>query len=162
MTKLDRVAPAAARRQLDDNLRALRAGLPAGSIAAATVSAIPVTAAGAGMAFAVELRVADLRGLRGRLGDILAGLATGLAAGPDSTVDGLAIHVRDAAGRNAGSWMATRAQQGTIVIDPRIRPPAVLVPRIAFVNETGGPGAAASAHAGPLVRPAALLVRPTA
>jgi hypothetical protein len=146
MTKLGRVSGTAVRRQLDDNIRTLRAGLPAGSLLAATVT--PLAVAGR-TAFAVELRVTDLRRLTPHLGDLLIGLATGLAPGRESTVEGLAIHAVDAGGRNVGSWIATRAQQGTTVIDPRIRPPAVLAPRLRFVDETGGPAAVPSAHAGP-------------
>ncbi len=146
MAKLDKVSGSATRRQLDDNLAVLRAGLPPGSIVTATVTQIAVAA---GTAFDVELRVRDLRRLRTHFGDLLAGLATGLAPGPDSTVEGLAIHVVDAGRRNAGSWMATRARQGTTVVDPRLHPPAVMVPRLRFVNETGGPTAVPSVHAGP-------------
>jgi hypothetical protein len=146
MARLGRVSGAAARQQLDDNLRVLRAGLPRGSLLAATVT--PIAVAG-GTAFAVELRIGDLRRLTSHFGDLLSGLATGLAPGPNSTVEGLAVHAVDAGGRNIGSWMATRARQGTTVIDPRIRPPVLLVPRLAFVDETGGPVAVPSAHAGP-------------
>jgi hypothetical protein len=150
MSKLGSVAPSAARKQLDDNLRVLSAGLPAGSITRATVTEIRVDPSRRDTAFAVELRVKSLVDLRRRLGDLLGGLGTGLAPGLSSTVEGLAIHVVDAAGRNAGSWMVTRAQLGTTVMDPRIHPPAVMVPRLPFVNETGGPSALPSAHAGPL------------
>ena len=146
MTRLDAIARSAARRQLDANLGVLMRGLPSGSIGRAAVSEIPVDPARRGMAFAVELTVKDLRSLRGHLGDLFDGLATGLAPGSDSTVEGLAIHAVDAGGRQAGSWMATRSQQGTTVMDPRIKPPAVIVPRLRFVNETGGPDPVASAH----------------
>jgi hypothetical protein len=146
MSRLGTIAPSAARRQLESNLDVLRRGLPAGSIGRADITEIKVDPAGRGMALSVELKVKDLRSLRGHLGDLFGGLATGLAPGPDSTVDGLAIHAVDAGGRHAGSWMATRSQQGTTVMDPRIKPPAVMVPRLRFVNETGGPGPVASAH----------------
>jgi hypothetical protein len=149
MSKLDTVTPTAARRQLDDSLAVLKRGLPAGSITAATITEIPVDVTHRQMAFDVELRVADLQRLSGHFGDIFSGLATGLAPGLDSTVEGLAIHVRDAAGRNAGSWMATRAQQGTTVVDPRLRLPHVMTPTLHFANETGGPNPLPSAHAGP-------------
>jgi hypothetical protein len=149
MSKLDSVTPTAARRQLDDSLAVLRRGLPAGSLTAATITEIPVDMAHQRMAFDVELRVADLQRLSGHFGDIFSGLATGLAPGLDSTVEGLAIHVRDAAGRNAGSWMATRAQQGTTVVDPRLRLPRVIAPTLHFANETGGPNPLPSAHAAP-------------
>jgi hypothetical protein len=149
MPMLDRVAPARERKQLDDNIRTLIAGLPPGSVIRAGVRQIPVDPAVRGMAYAVSLRVTDLRRLRFRFGDIFSGLATGLAPGPDSTVEGLAIHVEDAAGRTAGSWIATRAAQGTTVVDPRLRLPRIEVPHIHFVDETGGPKPVASAPAGP-------------
>ncbi|MGI8800701.1 MAG: hypothetical protein ACR2KV_00795 [Solirubrobacteraceae bacterium] len=145
MTMLDRVSPAAALRQLDDNLLVLMRGLPAGSVTGMTVTEVPVDRGRAG--FAVELRVADLQRLTHRFGDIFAGVGTGLAPGPASTVEGLAIHAVDPEGRNAGSWMATRAQQGTTVADPRLRLPRAMVPRLHFTNETGGPAALPSAHA---------------
>lgn len=122
MPMLGRVPRAATRKQLDDNLATLRRGLRPGSILGATVTEIPVDPAGHTIAYAVDLRVTDLRRLRSHLGDLLVGLATGLAPGPDSTVEGLAIHAEDRAGRSAGSWMATRARQGTTVVDPRIPP----------------------------------------
>jgi hypothetical protein len=147
---LDQVAPAAERKQLDDNIGTLIAGLPVRSVIRASVRQITVDRAVHGMAYAVSLRVTDLRRLRFRLGDIFSGLATGLAPGPDSTVEGLAIHVEDAAGRSAGSWIATRASQGTTVVDPRIRAPRIMVPHIHFVDETGGPRPLASAPAGPV------------
>ncbi|MEA2301985.1 MAG: hypothetical protein QOE44_2520 [Solirubrobacteraceae bacterium] len=147
MTRLDTISPSAARRQLEDNLGVLMRGLPAGSIGRAAITEIQVDPARHGVALAVELEVKDLRSLRGHLGDLLGGLATGLAPGLDSTVEGVSIHAVDAGGRHAGSWIATRSQQGTTVMDPRIKPPPVMVPRLHFVNETGGPGPVASAHA---------------
>ncbi|MEA2297511.1 MAG: hypothetical protein QOF77_447 [Solirubrobacteraceae bacterium] len=149
MTRLDTISPAAATRQLNDNLAVLRRGLPAGSITGVSVKEIPIDPAHRRFALAVELRVKDLPGLRRHFGDVFNGLGIGLAPGPASTIEGLAIHVVDGRGHNAGSWIATRAQQGTTVIDPRVHPPAVMVPRLPFVNETGGPGPVASAHAGP-------------
>jgi len=146
---LDKVGPAAERKQLDDNLALLRKGLPAGSLINSTVKAITVDPAAHGMAYSVELKVRDLRALRNELGDIF-GLATGLAPGPDSTVEGLAIHAVDLAGRNAGTWIATRTQQATTVVDPAIHAPRVTIPRMRFVNETGGPIAVPSAPAGPI------------
>lgn len=146
---LDRVAPARERKQLDDNIVTLIRGLPRGSVLRASVRQLVVDPATHGMAYAVSLRVRDLRRLRFRFGDIFSGLATGLAPGPDSTVEGLAIHVEDAAGRSAGSWIATRSAQGTTVIDPRVHPPSLMVLHIHFANETGGPAPLPSAHAGP-------------
>jgi hypothetical protein len=150
MPMIDRVAPARERRQLDDNIRSLIGGLPRGSVLRASVRQIVVDPAADGMAYAVSLRVRDLRRLRYRLGDIFDGLATGLAPGSDSTVEGLAIHVEDTGGRGAGSWIATRAAQGTTVIDRRIHVPRVMVLHIHFPNETGGPEPLASAPAGPV------------
>jgi hypothetical protein len=150
LPKLDKVAPAQELEQLDDNLAALTRGLPRGSIVKTAVAQIVVDPTERGMAYAVNLRVRDLRTLRGHLGDILIGLATGLAPGPDSTVEGLAIDAEDAAGRSAGTWIATRTQQATTVIDPRIHAPAVLVPRIRFADLTRGPRPVASAPAGPI------------
>ncbi|MEA2373411.1 MAG: hypothetical protein QOH12_3805 [Solirubrobacteraceae bacterium] len=147
---LDTVSPASERKQLDDNIAALRKGLPAGSVLRVSVRQITVDPSAHGMAYSVALRVTDLRRLRFRFGDVFAGLATGLAPGPDSTVEGLAIHVEDAAGRSAGSWIATRSAEGTTVVDPRIHLPRVMVPHIHFVNETGGPQAIPSAPAGPV------------
>jgi hypothetical protein len=147
---IDRVAPARERRQLDDNILTLIGGLPRGSVVRASVRQIVVDPATRGMAYAVSLRVRDIRRLRFRFGDIFGGLASGLAPGPDSTVEGLAIHVEDTAGRSAGSWIATRAAQGTTVIDPRIHVPGVMVLHIHFPDETGGPRPVASAHAGPI------------
>ncbi|HEU0317121.1 MAG TPA: hypothetical protein VFR49_07315, partial [Solirubrobacteraceae bacterium] len=86
MPMLGRVPGAQTRKQLDDNLAMLRRGLPAGAIIRATVAEIPVDPAGHTIAYAVDLRVTDLRRLRSHLGDLLTGLATGLAPGPDSTV----------------------------------------------------------------------------
>jgi hypothetical protein len=148
MPLIDRVAPARERRQLDDNILTLIRGLPRGSVLRASVRALVVDPATHGMAYAVSLRVRDLRRLRFRFGDIFSGLATGLAPGPDSTVEGLAIHVVDTAGRSAGSWIATRSAQGTTVIDPRVHVPRVMVVHIHFTNETGGPQPLASASAG--------------
>jgi hypothetical protein len=149
MTKLDSVSATAARRQLDDNLAVLRRGLPPGSITQATITEIPVDVAHQRIALDVELSVASLPRLTGHFGDIFSGLATGLAPGLDSTIEGLAIHVVDASGRNAGSWMATRAQQGTTVVDPRLRLPHLIAPTMHFTNETGGPNPLPSAHAAP-------------
>jgi hypothetical protein len=150
MPMLDKVGPSAERRQLDDNIRALIRGLPHRSVIRASVTRIDVDPAVHGMAYSVALRVRDLRRLTHHFGDIFVGLGTGLAPGPDSTVEGLAIHPADVVGRTAGSWIATRAEQGTTVIDPHLHVPRVLVPRIHFVDETGGPRPLPSAPAGPV------------
>jgi hypothetical protein len=149
MPMLDKVAPAAERRQLDDNIHTLIRGLPKGSVIRASVQQLAVDPRVGGMAYSVALRVRALGRLTAHFGDILIGLATGLAPGPDSTVEGLAIHAEDIAGRTAGTWIATRAEQATTVIDPRLHPPRVLAPRLHFVDETGGPEPLASAPAGP-------------
>ncbi|HEX3874730.1 MAG TPA: hypothetical protein VHW26_11330 [Solirubrobacteraceae bacterium] len=147
---LDKVGPAAERRQLDENIRTLVRGLPRRSVIRASVTRIAVDPAVGGMAYSVALRVRDLRRLTHHFGDIFIGLGTGLAPGPDSTVEGLAIHAEDVAGRTAGSWIATRAEQGTTVIDPHLHVPRMLVPRLHFVDETGGPRPLPSATAGPV------------
>lgn len=146
LRKLNTISVDEARRQADENLAVLEAGLPARAITGKEVSVLPLDASANRFAVEIELQVASLPDIYDRLGDVTNGLATGFVGSLDATVEGLAIRVADAEGFEVGSWTAARVGSGTLHIDPRLPAVTTLDVSLPFVSLTGGPQPTSSAQ----------------
>jgi hypothetical protein len=87
----------------------------------------------------VDLDVTRPTAVRGHLGDIAAGLATGLTGDRDAVVEGLAVVVTSAGRPLLVAATAVRAGGGTIAFGPGVRNPGSLTATGHFPDLTGGP-----------------------
>lgn len=145
MTRLDTVPGDLALAQLDASLRTLSASMPSNTEWSSQVSVIPVGPGPDRFALEATISVTSLPALRDRYGDLLLGLATGLAGAPNATIEGLAVVVTDAGGERLASWRAERAHSGMMLATAGVHLPPTMTTSLNFENRTGGPAVPASA-----------------
>jgi hypothetical protein len=138
-TLIGQVSTADATRQLDSNLAVLSSVLGSDLVATAT-TVVPVGPSTFG--FDVDLKVTSLAAIAPHITDVWLGLATGLVAGPQSAIEGLAINIVDASGARASQWANGRDGDGGGIGNPAL--PQVSTVDVAFPDLTGGPPAQAA------------------
>lgn len=144
------VSQADARRQLASNLAVLAGALPPDTLQTQRVTTIPLDPAAGRFALQVDLGVHAIAVLQDHLGDLLAGLPTGLVGDASATVEGLAIVVTDDAGQRIGSWQSARNGNGSMLWSRAIALPPTLTTTATFPNLIDGPPTSASASGGPI------------
>lgn len=133
-TLIGHVSTADATRQLDSNLAVLSSVLGSDLVDTAT-TVVPVSPSTFG--FEVDLKVTSLAAIAPHITDVWLGLATGLVAGPQSAIEGLAINIVDASGARASQWANGRDGDGGGIGNPAL--PQISAVDVAFPDLTGGP-----------------------
>jgi hypothetical protein len=91
-------------------------------------------------ALRIQVHVVDADPLKGYLGDLISGPATGLIGDEKTLIGGLAINVTDDAGRSSGWWQTAHGSIGIGILGPALMDSVPGPIRGTYPNLTGGPG----------------------